>query len=344
MSNSTSHDEKIKPLTHGATLRCVSGGVLMGMANLVPGISGGTMLLAAGIYPRFVKAVADFTALRWRKSTLLTLALVVGSAAVTIPLLAGTVKNLVVNHQWIMYSIFIGLTLGGVPVVWRMIDRATASVWTGAIAGFVVMVTVAALQSLGSGSTASTNSVPLMFVAGVAGASAMILPGISGGYLLLVMGVYVPVLAAIDTVFKAVKAGTFSQAVTPALTVILPLGVGVVIGVVVISNALKWLLTRFARPTLGVLLGLLIGAVVGLWPFQQPVRPTPGQVVKGQVMTEEKIAELEKDEWPTHTFNPSIGQVAASAAMILAGFAVTTAIARFGREREPAAKDSSAVS
>ena len=326
--------KRMQPVTYGIALRCVGGGVLMGMANLVPGISGGTMLLAAGIYPRFISSVADFTSLKWRKSSLLTLGLVLGAAVVTIPLLAGSIKDLVINHQWVMYSLFIGLTLGGVPVVWKMIDRATAGVWVGAIVGLVVMAAVASIQSMGVKSTASSDSLPLMFIAGLIGASAMILPGISGGYLMLVLGVYVPVLGAIDTVWEAVKSSNFPQAISPTLTVILPLGVGVVIGVVAVSNALKWLLARFAGPTLGVLLGLLIGAVVGLWPFQEPVKPVVGQVVKGQVMTEEKITELDKDDWPTQTFTPTAGQVVGAMGIVLVGFSVTVAIAWFSHERK----------
>ena len=335
MSNAgVAADKKTQPVTYSIALRCGGGGVLMGMANLVPGISGGTMLLAAGIYPRFISSLADFTSLKWHKSSLLTLGLVLGAAAVTIPLLAGSIKDLVVNHQWVMYSLFIGLTLGGVPVVWKMIDRATVGVWVGAIVGLVVMAAVASIQSLGVKSTAASDSLPLMFIAGVIGASAMILPGISGGYLMLVLGVYVPVLGAIDTVWEAVKSGNFPQAISPTLTVILPLGVGVVIGVVAVSNALKWLLARFAGPTLGVLLGLLIGAVVGLWPFQEPVKPVVGQVVKGQVMTEEKIAELDKDDWPTQTFAPAVGHVFGAMGIVLVGFSVTVAIAWFSNERK----------
>ncbi len=323
-----------QPVTRSTALRCMVGGLLMGMANLVPGISGGTMLLATGIYPRFVGAVADLTSLKWRRSSLLTLAIVLGSAGVAVPLLAGTVKGLVVEHRWIMYSLFIGLTLGGVPVVWKMIDRTTRAVWIGAAAGLVVMAAVAAAQSMGTDTASSRDSLLLMFFAGVIGASAMILPGISGSYLMLVLGVYVPVLAAIDTVTRAAKAGAFSEAVTPMWTVILPLGAGIVVGVVVVSNALKWLLARYARATLGVLLGLLVGAVVGLWPFSQPIQPGPGDMVKGRVQTVESIAELDKDDWPTRPFTPTAGHVAGAVVLVLVGSAMTGAIARLGRERE----------
>ena len=107
--------------THAVLVaRGVLGGTLMGLANLVPGISGGTMLLAAGVYPGFIAGIAEVTTLRFRLRSLLLLGAIVASAAVGILLLAGTVRSLVVDHRWIMYSLFIGLTLGGVPLVWRL--------------------------------------------------------------------------------------------------------------------------------------------------------------------------------------------------------------------------------
>lgn len=105
--------------------RGVLGGILMGLANLVPGISGGTMLLAAGIYTDFINAVAEVTTLRFRKRSLVLLASVGLAAGSAIILLAGVVKDLVVDHRWMMYSMFIGLTLGGIPVIWKLIQRST---------------------------------------------------------------------------------------------------------------------------------------------------------------------------------------------------------------------------
>ena len=166
-------------------LRAVLGGLLMGLANLVPGISGGTMLLAAGVYPRFVGGIADLTALRFRLRSLAPLAAIVAAAALAIVLFAGLVKGLVVDHRWAMFSIFIGLTLGGVPVVWKLIEPADPRVWAGAAAGMAVMIWMASAQPAGAGG--GERSYGLLFASGVAGVSAMILPGISGGYLLLVL-------------------------------------------------------------------------------------------------------------------------------------------------------------
>ena len=325
-------DETEVPVRLGALAgRGIIGGVLMGLANLVPGISGGTMLLASGVYPRFIKAIAEVTTLRFRLPNLVVLGSVVVAAGMAILLLAGGVKDLVVYHRWIMYSLFIGLTFGGLPIVWKMVKPAAKSTWIGLLIGFVGMALLALAQQSGTGAAgAGSSSIFMMFFAGVAGASAMILPGISGGYLLLVMGQYVPILSAVDAFKEALKGGAFDQVMQIGLSVVLPVGVGVVVGVVVISNLLRMLLTRYEKTTLGLLMGLLLGAVVGLWPFQQGVKPVPGDIVKGQVVTVESLADLEPDDYPTAMFTPTAGQVGGAAGLILAGFACTMLIARFG--------------
>ncbi len=303
----------------------------MGLANLVPGISGGTMLLAAGVYPRFIQGIAEVTTLRFRAPSLVVLAGVGASAGASIVLFAGTVKDLVVDHRWAMYSLFIGLTLGGVPLVKRLIGPMEGRAWTGAVIGFVGMAALALAQAQGVSSPGGTDAGFAMFlVAGVAGASAMILPGVSGGYLLLVMDMYVPILSGIDAFKEALKAGDVAAMVTPAIGVVIPVGIGVVIGIAAVSNVLKLLLDRFEKLTLGVLLGLLLGAVVGLWPFQQGVEPALGDVVKGRVMTEETLAELDREDWPTAAFTPVPAQVGGSLVLVLVGLGLTVGVARFG--------------
>ncbi|MDX1566108.1 MAG: DUF368 domain-containing protein, partial [Phycisphaeraceae bacterium] len=138
------NNEKTKP-TPGEPIpvfRCLVGGALMGLANLVPGISGGTMLLAAGAYPRFISAVADLSTLRLKRRSILTVALVAASATLAIAALAALVLMLVLNHRWVMYSLFIGLTLGGVPVVWSLLKGPTLRAWAGSAAGFALMALV----------------------------------------------------------------------------------------------------------------------------------------------------------------------------------------------------------
>jgi putative membrane protein len=234
-----------------------------------------------------------------------------------------------------MYSIFIGLTLGGVPIVWKLIGRAEASAWIAAVVGFAGMAVLALYQSDQSGGTADRSGFVFMLIAGIAGASAMILPGISGGYLLLVLGVYVPILGGMDAFKDAVFTFDVGAAADLCMSVVLPVGIGVVVGVVVVSNLLKILLARFEKPTLGALLGLLVGAVVGLWPFQVGVQPEIGDTFKGQVVTKLSLADITADEFSTEVFSPLSTQVFGAIGLIIAGFIVTALIARLGRGKDP---------
>jgi len=316
-----------------AVLRAVLGGSLMGLANLVPGISGGTMLLAAGVYTGFITAIAELTTLRFRWRSLLLLGVVAGAAALAIASLAGPIKELVVERRWIMYSLFIGLTLGGIPLVWRMARPMSRSLLVSALVCFGLMV-VMALSGAGVSGDTGRNYL-LVFLAGLAASSAMILPGVSGGYLLLLLGQYESILGTIDQL----KSGLLGDAagappdfalILDAMHVVIPLGLGIVAGVVGVSNLLQWLLQRYQKATLGALLGLLFGAVVGLWPFQQAHEPQPGDSIKGQVVTLENVETFDSDDWPVRFFEPSAGEVASSLALVGLGLAGTLLIGRLG--------------
>ena len=294
-------DSKTGPGAPGAASwvpRAVAGGVLMGLANLVPGISGGTMLLAVGIYPRFIEAVADTTRLRLRLQPLLLLSVVAAAGGLAILLLAGLLRDLVVHHRWIMYSAFIGLTLGGAPLVWRLARPGNRSFWGGVTAGFAAMAALAIAQS-GPASEGLAGSGPfLLSVAGAAGAAAMILPGLSGAYLLLVLGQYETILGAVDLLFQGLR-GLDAADLLEAGAVLLPVLIGIALGATVISNAVRFALRRFRQATLGVLLGLLLGAVVGLWPFE--------------------------------AFPPGAVQLGSAAVLAAAGFVLTWGVGRLGR-------------
>lgn len=304
----------------------------MGLANLVPGISGGTMLLASGIYTRFIDAVASVSRLRLRADALRLLFVVGAAAAFGIILFAGPIKDLVLGHRWVMYSLFVGLTLGGIPALWHMARPGSAPLWAGAFAGFVGMAVLGELQRAGAAGGAGDGGFGILFVAGVAAASSMILPGVSGGYVLLVLGQYVTLLAAIEAAVDAVRATDVGAFLAPALSVFLPVGLGVLAGVAGVSNLLRWLLRRYRPATLGVLLGLLAGAVVGLWPFQQAVPPEAGTRLQGRILRQADLPTIAAEDWPVRTFTPSPAQVAGALGLIGVGFAVTGVIARLGRE------------
>ncbi len=284
-------------------IRSSVGGLLMGFANLVPGISGGTMLLATGIYTQFIQAVAEITTFRFRLRSMVLLGIVGAAALTAILSLAGPVKYLVGEYRWVMYSLFIGLTFGGVPLVWREARPATPAVFTGALIGFAAMAIMAFTQ----GSGHREGGYLILTFAGIAGASAMILPGVSGAYLLLVLGQYERILGAIDQFQEGL--GDDHHLILEALHVIVPVGLGVAVGIAGISNLVRWTLERYKKATLGVLLGLLFGAVLGIWPFQM-------EVETGEAL---------------EYFTPGWLQVLAALGLVAAGFGITVIVDRLGR-------------
>jgi len=188
------------------------------------------------------------------------------------------------------------------------------------------------LNTLQTGGSSGQDTI-LLFLSGLAGASAMILPGVSGGYLLLLLGQYETILGAIDTLKVGLVGGGGLSVAMESLSVVVPVGIGVAVGIIGVSNLIRRFLARFPKPTLGALLGLLLGAVVGLWPFQQPIAPQVGDRVDGVLVTEANVEEIDVEDFRLETFAPTGGQVASSGALILIGLGATLVIARIGDEQ-----------
>lgn len=271
-SQSDSHRLLLRPV---ALLRLGITGILMGLAFLVPGVSGGTMVLVMGLYDEFVSSIADITRLRFTKKNVLFLAVVVGVAVVIFVSCAGPTQRLVTAQRTVMYSLFVGLTLGGVPMLHRLIRPFSARSAAMVVVGLLVMIGIAATNRHPTTAVAAESSAGgfviepsygLDVIAGVLSISAMVLPGISGAYMLLVIGRYETVLASIEGAKQYAFSGGLAG--DPAgLYVLIPVGFGVFIGVVGVSNLLKWLLHKHEKVTLSLLMGVLLGSVAGIWPF-----------------------------------------------------------------------------
>lgn len=323
-NKATGQDEyRVPPV--GTLSRGFFGGILMGLANLVPGVSGGTMLVATGVYGHFINAVARCSTFRFKAGPVVMLGIIVLGALMAILLGAGTMSSLVMDHRWVMYSLFIGLTLGGVPLLWKMARPMNTNTMLGLAVGLVAMVVLALLEGTADGPVFEQSSGWLLVLTGAAAGAAMVLPGVSGSYLLLVLGQYVIILEAVDTLRK----GEASD----AMGVLLPVGIGVVIGVVLVSNIVSMLLRRARNATLGVLIGLLLGAVFGLWPYRAPVKPQAGDMIRGQLIeTQAQIDAVDPGHWASAFFSPSVAMVAGSLALIIVGFLASIAISRLGRK------------
>ena len=314
-------------------VRSVVGGALMGLANLIPGISGGTMLLALGVYPQFIAGVAEVSTFTFRPTVMIMLACVAGAAAVAIVGFARLVGALLDQHEWVMYSLFIGLALGGVPILWRMLHPVDRTVVVSAVVAIGVMALLAVInpERVARGGAPAGTAYAMRIVAGVSGGAAMILPGVSGAYLLLILGQYRPIVDAVSAAADAARTRAW-PAVGQTLHVLVPVAIGVAVGVVGVSNIIKRLLATSRRATLGFLLGLLVGAVIGLWPFAVSVSPQIGDVVRGvEITTPEMAAAVDPRYYARVPVVPSGWQVGAGTGLVLLGLGISMGISRLGR-------------
>jgi len=247
----------------GGSLGNAARGFCMGAADVVPGVSGGTMAFILGIYPRLIAAIRafDLELLRLLGARRLGAALRHVDLALLAPLLFGIFTALMVFTRVIplprilittpepIYSLFFGLILASVWVLWRSLEERSRSdpVWltVGLAIGFGVV-----------------NLVPFdtprdtwfVFTSGALAICAMILPGISGSFILLILRKYSFVLEAVGRL---------------DLSVLAPFGLGAICGLLLFSRLLNWLLTRHYRATLLTIMGALCGSLWMIWPFQE---------------------------------------------------------------------------
>lgn len=242
--------------------RIFAGGFLMGFANLVPGVSGGTMILALGLYDNFIGWVASLTRMQWSRALFVSLSVFAVGLFIAVIGLATPAKYLVEHHRWVMYSLFIGMTFGGVPELFRVIRRFDLAAVLCASAGIGAM---ALLSFAATGGNVPHTTIWFLII-GALGASSMILPGVSGSLILLMFGFYSVVIGSLSpSVFLEDPAG--------AAAVLAPFLVGVALGIALLSNVLKVLLARFSHASHAALLGLLLGSAFPLYPFQDAVWP-----------------------------------------------------------------------
>jgi putative membrane protein len=270
------------PISGGATLPELPGlaarGLCMGTADVVPGVSGGTMALILGIYSRLILAIKsiDKTAathlLSGRIPELLDhvhwkfLAAVVCGQAAGIAFFTTVVPlpTLIQSHPELVYGLFFGLIVGSIGILGRSVVNAGlngARIAAG-VAGLLFGLGVVNLIR-----TETPEAPWFVFLAGCVSICAMILPGISGSFVLLILRKYAYVLGALGQVIHPGEAGR----VEPFLTVVLPFACGCLLGLLSFARLLSALLTRAEHATFAFMTGLMGGSLWVVWPFQDRV-------------------------------------------------------------------------
>lgn len=243
------------------------GGFLMGTADLVPGVSGGTIALVLGIYQQLVSSIrqgssalgsmikADVAGFKGHLSKVEWRFLVplLGGIALAIVLLASFLERQLEERPVVIAGLFLGLVLGSIGIAWRLLRQAT---WRHFVIAAIVGLVLFVALGFGEGQVRGDPSALAFFGAGILAICAMILPGISGSLILLMLGMYAPVLGAVtDREF-----GT-----------IIVFALGAVVGLALFSQLLYWLLEHHHDNVLAALIGLMAGSARILWPWPDGV-------------------------------------------------------------------------
>ena len=265
----------------------------MGSADIVPGVSGGTMALILGIYERLLDAIKSvngvflksFFTLKWKTAfqelhlkflifLFLGIFTALGFFTKVVPL-----QVYMFTHPEIVFGLFFGLILGSIYILYKTLNEISWQEILMSILGVAIGLWIVTLVP------ADTPEHPaFVFLSGMIAICAMILPGISGSYLLLIMRKYDYLLSNIG------KIGGVET--MDGIIGLLPFMLGAVVGLAAFSRFLSWLLGKYHSQTISVLIGFLIGSLFVIWPYQNRDFVEQVREVKELPLNDERVQEL----------------------------------------------------
>jgi len=239
-------------------------GIGMGAANVIPGVSGGTIALITGIFERLINSIKSFNikAIKlffsgkfkeFAKHTdiYFLLAILIG-IIIAVVSLAKVFDFLFINYPVYIWSFFFGLVLASVYFVGKTISKWSTSV----VITFIIGVAIAVYVSTLNPAVENKGFVYLMFC-GVAAICSMILPGLSGSFILVILGNYK--LVAIDAINNR------------DIEILIPVLLGAVVGLLAFSHFLSWVFKKYKNQTIAILTGFILGSLSILWPWQKKI-------------------------------------------------------------------------
>lgn len=239
-------------------------GLGMGAANVVPGVSGGTIALITGIFERLINAIKSFNLMALSKLfkgdlkgfaahiDLWFLVAVLSGVAVSILSFARLFDYLFINYPVFIWSYFFGLIIGSIYFVGKTVQKWSPSVIIAFIVGAALAVSISVMTP-----ASEDSGFVYLLICGVVAACSMILPGLSGSFVLILMGNYQ--LVMIDAVNNL------------DLGILLPVVIGAGVGLLGFSYILSWVFRKFRDQTISVLTGFILGSLGLLWPWKENI-------------------------------------------------------------------------
>ncbi len=233
-------------------------GFIIGIANIIPGVSGGTLAITLGIYEELIGTISHFFT-NFKKN--LQFIIPIGIGALLSILLLSNVISYSLNHFPVPTTLFfVGLILGGIPLLYKKVkeDKKTMSDGIIFFVTFLIVMIFAFLKSGGGNVSLSHLGVfdySLLFFIGMITSCTMVIPGISGSFVLMLLGFYQPI---IDTISNLTK----FQNIFSNVLILIPFGIGVVVGIVLIAKLIEFLLKKFEAKTYYGILGFVLASIL----------------------------------------------------------------------------------
>ncbi|MDP2572048.1 DUF368 domain-containing protein [Vibrio sp. vnigr-6D03] len=296
-------------------------GIAMGAADVVPGVSGGTIAFITGIYDTLLESIRRVNPSIigiWRKEGFkaafehingLFLITLFSGIILSILTLAKLISWLLVTHPIPLWSFFFGLILISVVHVLKQVEKKNVVTGLFLLLGVGFAYTITVLSPLQMADT-SLN----IFIAGMIAICAMILPGISGSFILLLLGMYAPILAAA----KGLQ-----------IDVLMLFMLGCVVGILSFSHVLSWLLKRFRDFTLTFLTGLMLGTLPKIWPWKETISWRTNSKGEQVPLVQHNLSPF---EFETVIQQPS--QLTLAIIMMVAGIGLVWGLEKFGSRSE----------
>ena len=234
-------------------------GIFIGIANAIPGVSGGTMMVSMGIYDDIISCITNLFR-QFKKSIITLLPYVIGMGIGIVGLAFG-IEYLFGSFPMQTAFLFIGLILGGLPILWGHLKGKKLGVSNGIV--FLLFFALIIIMQLMGGKggrevvlEVSFLAVGKLFLIGVLASATMVIPGVSGSMILMILGYYNPIIETVTSFVKALAAFDV-PGLMHGLGIILPFGIGVVIGIFLIAKLIEILLKKQEGLTYSAILGLV---------------------------------------------------------------------------------------
>lgn len=256
-------------------------GCAIGIANIIPGVSGGTLAVSMGIYDKIINSVTGlFRHFKKSVTTLLPygIGMVVGLLG-----LSFIIEFLFARYPLPTILLFIGLILGGVPAIWKKIrgqkiDAIGIVLFCIFFALLVLLPFIAGEERTDLVLTADAVTIIKLFFIGVIASATMVIPGVSGSMILMSLGYYAPILTSINNFVRAVLDLNLGAALAEC-AVLVPFGIGVLVGIFAIAKLISFLLARFETYTYCAVLGLVASSPISI--FTSFRIPAPSFLILG---------------------------------------------------------------